>query len=203
MKKVILYSFIFLFFCPVFSYTQTNLTDFRVTAGMLQNVRGDGEWYDGYRWTFYPEVQIGGQLINDPFLWGVYYGFWDDGVSEPITGFDNLITYSFTSQIIGLRVGMQTEDILENDLIQMRFQAGFSHHMLDAAYIGGMDSEGQPGSDFSQTFEAMDADIGVSLKIYKPVRLYLGFQAMIQLNNLTSGFREVRNGGKAGILLDF
>ncbi|MCG8603784.1 hypothetical protein MJD09_02145 [bacterium] len=73
---------------------QPRLADISFKLGAIRNVQRDHH-FGNDTYAIYPELQIGGPLVaSEVFNWGLYWGYWDDGVEKLFPIADG-ITHSY------------------------------------------------------------------------------------------------------------
>jgi len=140
-------------------FAQPGFPSVSIKVGFIRNLQ-DPFYRDLPKYSFYPEVQITGQIVRSSVLAvsahsGLYWGYWNDGVDETSSACVDCHTYSFSSHVIGARMGLLLEKF---PLVPTGFAIGLSRHFIRAVYVGGYGEAGNPGQDFERratTFEAI------------------------------------------------
>lgn len=102
MKSIVYY--LLLFFVIVSQYSaQVTISDVAIKFGEVRNFQDDWSNADFERYTFSPEVEIGGKFLTSYMQWGLSISYWDDGINKPLAIADH-ITISHTNYAFGLRV---------------------------------------------------------------------------------------------------
>lgn len=131
-------------------------------------------------YAFYPEILATGPLFASYLHWGLAWGIWDDGIERPFTE-DNEITYSFQSQILGIRIMFRPRKTGENWALPVGIFAGYSHHFIRAEYVGGLDAAGKPGRNARRSSNTFEIGLNMEFPVSGPfilrgeVRQYIPF----------------------------
>ncbi len=181
---------------------QITLSSISVNLGSIRTTQFDFGFDVNHLYTIYPELQIGGSLISKPMYWQLFWGYWDDWVSEPFPIMDG-ITYSSSSHIFGGRIEFLTTEFENNRIVDFGFLGGYSRHFTRIRYIGGHDFGGNPGHNSSLSTSAFDIGMNVKVKIFGPFRIVVEFNRFYQYKKLSKEFIWKRNAYKTGISYDF
>ncbi len=139
-----------------------SLTNFSANIGYIEHFyRDDTEVSSIY--AAYPELQVGGVFFNRVVRWSAFWGYWDDGVSKVFD--NNRITYSFSSHIAGLRIIARPPVRRESWPLPVGLFAGISRHFISADNIGGVDSLGKTGKDFTDTSNTFEIGVNVEIPV--------------------------------------
>ena len=157
---------------PVGTFSQFSLSQISAQAGVI-SVRWQYGSESGN--PFYAEVQIGGRFVSRPVTWALYWGHWDDGIDHPLPIID-AVTYSYSSHIIGARIGISVQEALKYFPLPLELYAGASHHFAHQTYIGGSDYFGNRGVDASVNTTTAELGVNALIPIVEPVRLLAGLQ---------------------------
>lgn len=194
--------FIFLLgFLPLSAQPDISLLSLKI--GSIRNLQ-DASFAENNQRSLYPELEIGGKLLNPSLRWSAYWGFWDDGISEPLPVAD-LITYSYSSNVVGARIIYAfSEDQSGRPLpLKLGFFTGYSHHFVEAQYIAGGDFTGDGGEDFSGEFSAFDFGVQLSFKLRGAFNLLIEMEQFIPINPELSLLNTNRRVYKTGLNFNF
>lgn len=111
----------------------------------------------------YPEVEVSTGIARSKkallsLSGAVYMGGWRDGVDE-LSHCADCITYSYSSIILGTRIGVRPDAFP----LPLSIWGGFSRHWLSAQYVGGAGVAGNIESDYQDAFNALET--GVRLQV--------------------------------------
>ena len=145
-------------------HAQIRVTTISADMGLIRNLHN--QMFSDNLFSVYPELKVGGPLLEGFLNWALYWGYWDDGIDEPLAIAD-YVTYSFSSHIVGARAILYP---LPSYLI-----IGVSRHFIYGDYIGGAGFDGQPGQDFTDEITTAELGIGISVALSDLYRLRLEF----------------------------
>jgi hypothetical protein len=120
-------------------------------------------------YALYPELQVGGSLNGRLAEWRVYWGYWDDGITEPFPLVDYM-TYSYRGHALGARFLFFVRELIPVLQVPLHMALGLSHQFIDGNYVGGHDIAGNAGDDVSDEVTYVEVGGGVSLSITDFVR---------------------------------
>jgi hypothetical protein len=159
------------------TFAQPGLPSLSIKAGVIRNLQAPF-YRDLPKYSFYPEIQINGQISRSSSLAvsalsGLYWGYWDDGVDETSNACRDCHTYSFSSHIIGARMGLLLEKF---PLVPTGFAIGLSRHFIRANYVGGLGLAGDPGQDFERWATTTEAIVYTYIDLGKKAGVIIEFQ---------------------------
>jgi hypothetical protein len=183
--NLVLFTLIFISFN---SFSQTNLNFISAGAGCtLKLFKFSGIPDDRL---FYPEVQIGGNLLKSCFLWSVYYGYWKHNMDKPgyccSEGPEGcfLIKYSTTGHICGLRLTFIPSKNIPDWKIPISFFIGFSHHFISnqiskEAGVGNfINTDDINDWNPLETGLRIDVQISKNISVFTQAELYFPFMEL-------------------------
>ncbi len=127
------------------SEAQVDISFTSVRAGAIRTQSLDFQG-EGYLWSFYPELQVGGQLFRPYLFWAATWGYWSDGINEPLPIYD-FVTYSQRGHILTARIGVRPRVLAPHLPIPISFFVGVAQHISWTTYIGGTDLGGHHGTN--------------------------------------------------------
>jgi len=154
-------------YCVIISSTtlaQVNINKVSFDLGYTNNYQR--EFGNSKLFALSPEFKIGGNLIKEHFEWDVLFSFWNDGVDKPFQIRD-ATTYSYSSQIIGLRLNYFPKKII----IPIHFISGLSSRFIQEKYVGGTDFTGMFREDNSLFLLTFDFGLGLDVRLIQRFRI--------------------------------
>lgn len=151
-------------------FAQFNVSTLSAQFGMIRNLQESPTPPGSGKYSFYPEIQVGGQFFVPYLRWRVYFGAWDDGVTRAVQ-LPDFITYSYSSQIVGGRLTFLPKAAFKKWPIPLDVSAGLSHHFVNADYVGGFGVDGLPGKDFREGSTTAEFGIGSGVRVGKRFRV--------------------------------
>lgn len=153
-----------LLFLSSLSLAQVNVSKVSFDLGYTSNFQDKFGNEDIY--VVEPEFKIGGKFIKEYFEWDFNFSFWDDGVKKAFSIMD-AVTYSYSSQRVGLRFNYFPKNIL----IPFHFTFGSSVSFIKEEYIGGSDFSGNSRKDNNHNLLMIDFGLGFNFRVLEYLRL--------------------------------
>ncbi len=183
------------------SLAQLSLDRFSANVGTIRSTHSDHSVYSHYQYAFYPEVQIGGSLFLPHFKWTTYWGYWSDGITEPLRVAD-MVTYSGQTHIIGARLTFLPAKVAPEFPLPVGIFGGFAHHFTSVQYVGGFGFDGKPGHDFTQSLNSFELGISVDVSIIGPINIRGEIHQLFPLGiESTNQTQKGRRAYKVGLAL--
>jgi len=154
------------------SLAQLSLDSFSANVGTMKTTHSEHSAYSDYQYAFYPEVQTGGSLFLPYFRWTIYWGYWSDGITEPLNVMD-IVTYSRQTHILGARVTFFPAKIAPRFPLPVGIFAGFAHHFTTARYVGtfGLFPYSKPREHFTESLNTVEAGLNADVSILGPFNI--------------------------------
>ena len=193
-KSVILITLLFTTFSL---FAQVNINTVALSVGSIRAY--SDPIYSKYEYSIYPELQIGGKLFMPFICWSVYWGYWTDGIKDPLPVMD-MITYSISSHIFGARLTFIPSLAADHWPLPVSIYAGFAHHLLLYNYVGGFGYAGNKGQDHNQGSNTIEFGlqayypIGWCLQLYGEIQQFFPFPS-----DELSGYQRNRRVYKLGL----
>jgi hypothetical protein len=201
MRILAIVAFSCLLFTGDKTFAQPAFPSICLKAGVIRNLQ-DPFYRDLPKYSFYPEIQINGQISRSSSLAvsahaGLYWGYWDDGVDEGSNACADCHAYSFSSHLIGARMGMLLEKF---PLVPIGFALGLSRHFIQAEFVSGYDFAGNPGQDFERRATSIEAIAYTHVAIGKRTGVIVEFQRLWPAgNNFLKELQFNRSAFKLGL----
>ncbi len=182
---------------------QVDVSTVSARIGTIRTLWRDGPPYEGHLWSLYPEVEIGGRFFARYLSWGASWGYWSDGISEPLP-IKDIVTYSQTGHLLSIRIGFHPQLADEHWPIPVTVFGGFSHHIVKSKYISYMDFVGPRGLDSSENSTTAHVGLAVTVSIVDMFSLITEAQQFVPLGNseIDQAQRD-RRAFKIGVLVMF
>ena len=145
--------------------SQFSLSTLTVRGGILRTIQTEG-----HRWTFYPEIQVGGRLITPWLDWGLSWGYWNDGV-ESVFPVADYVTYHQAGHIIIFRAGFLPQQALAHWPLPIKLFGGVAEHLQTSTYVGGSDMNGNGGVNSSTRATTLYAGVSFALPLWTALSL--------------------------------
>jgi len=183
------------------SLAQLSLDSFSANVGTIRTTHSEHSVYSDYQYAFYPELQIGGTLFLSYFKWTTYWGYWSDGITEPLDVMD-MVTYSGQTHILGARVTFHPAEVAPEFPLPVGIFAGFAHHFISVEYVGGLGFDGKPGHDYTQTLNTFELGLNIDVSVLGPINLRGEVHQLFPLGNeSTNATQRGRRAYKVGLAL--
>ncbi len=111
------------------SPAQIDLSTVLARAGVIRTLDPSHQSLSESRWTFYPEVEIGGRFFASSLSWGVSWGYWDDDG-------DNYSNYADKSHIVAVRLSFLPQVLAPHWLIPLKLSGGVAEHFIYRDRVG-------------------------------------------------------------------
>lgn len=146
---------------------------------------------------------MGGDLFVSPVRWILYWGYWKDGVEEPLPIADYM-TYSYNSNIVGTRFGIVPTELLDDWPIQIGIFIGAAHHFITGTWVGGAGLDGRPGEDLTENVATFEIGLNAEIIVIEPIAVRGELQQYIPLGNAyLDKLQKNRQSLKVGLALRF
>jgi hypothetical protein len=155
------------------SIAQVDISSVTLRAGSIRTQSADYSG-QGYMWSFYPELEIGGHFFAPSLSWGASWGHWTDGITQTLPIADH-VTYSQQGHIVSGRIGLRPQVLDSRWPIPLTIFVGVAQHFTSVTYVGGRDLVGNPGTSSSQ--HATTGFFGLAISI--PVAAQFSLQAEV------------------------
>ncbi|MGE5680091.1 MAG: hypothetical protein ACM34K_04345 [Bacillota bacterium] len=175
-SKLLFSLLVFILCLPRPAAAQINITYLTLNAGIIKNQQQDIGGANQF--AFYPEIGIGGPFYNYYLEWRLNFGFWDDGIRDPLNVMD-MPTYSHNSIILGGKIIFLPQNAMEHFPLPVHLMLGFSYHYLGEKYIGGEGVDGKHRPPHDYKVPALDLGAGINVKASKSLRFRLETDAYI------------------------
>ena len=152
------------------SLAQLSFNTFSANIGAIRTTFPDDSRYSKYQYAIYPEFQVGGDFVVSYFRWTIYWGFWNDGITQALPVAD-MVTYSNQSHITGFRFTFLPSQIAPEWPLPVGVFGGIAHHFMSATYVGGLGLDGKPGQDFTQGSSTFELGLNAHLSILGPIKI--------------------------------
>lgn len=114
MKKRMAVLFVILFVSYGFpAFAQVNISNISIKFGTVSTFQSDWNNNSNHNWTFYPELEAGGNFFSPVVNWGLSFGHWDDGLQN-INPIMDQETVTYEAYVLGLRFSATPENFLFN-----------------------------------------------------------------------------------------
>lgn len=160
--------FVFLLAVTSSARAQIDLSTISARAGVIRTLVPDYSASPENRWSFYPEVEVGGDFFTPSLSWGVSWGYWSDSG-------DDFANYNDQSYILGIGLSFRPQVLAPHWLIPFKLSGGIAEHFISRArvdrYISGHVAQGPVRYD--GTFHSMTlyAGLGLSFNLSPAMRL--------------------------------
>jgi hypothetical protein len=168
--------------CSAITLGQLSVNNVSANLGTIRTLVGDDDSYSEYRSAFYPELQIGGSFFTRAAGWTIYWCYWTDGIERALPVAD-MITYSFTSHIVGTRLTFFPAQTSEHWALPVGIFAGVSHHFIAGRNVGGSGIIGKPGEDFTRTSNTVEIGLNIRFPIVSPLSIRGEVQQFVRIDN--------------------
>jgi hypothetical protein len=163
-------------------HAQTNLNNVSINAGIIEKLFYNNPFEKCFQYTFYQELQCGGDLMIPFIYWTVYWGYWNDGVNEVLPIMD-AVTYSFSSHVVGGRFTLIPAKLLDRWRVPIGFFAGIGNHFISRRYVGGLGYDGSPGQNLRFNVLTLDVGVNIEVKLFGPFCVQSDIQQLVPLRS--------------------
>lgn len=181
---------------------QPNLSTASVKIGSIRNLFSED--VSSGQFSFYPELQIGGKLTSEQIEWALYWGFWNDGLSET-NGQNGTTNFSQTSHILGGRIYFRTPNVFGNGYpVDIGFMTGYSHHFVQSQVVDAEDNEELPAADgVKSELNNIEFGLMIGFSLFGPVKLIGEIHQFIPINAEGVNLPANRRAYKTGLAISF
>jgi hypothetical protein len=148
------------FLIPISTLAQVDLSRVTLRAGAIRTQSP----YEDHLWSFYPEVEVGGHFIAAYLSWGASWGYWSDGIDEPLP-FMDMVTYSQKGHILAARLGFWPQLLDNHWPIPITVFVGVARQFTKTTYVGGFGLAGNRGQNSSDQLTMVFVGAGLSVPI--------------------------------------
>jgi hypothetical protein len=157
---------------PMTTFAQITFSTVTARVGVIRTEWPDGPIYSSHLWSFYPELEAGGTFLLPSLSWGLSWGYWTDGIDQPLPVAD-FVTYSQSSHIIATRIGFRP-DLAGNRMpVPLTLFVGVSEHITKLSYVGGTGFDGNRGQTFSEHSAAGFVGLALSYPLFAAIDVQL------------------------------
>lgn len=189
----------FVLFGTVPLFSQPDVSTLSLKGGLFRNLFPEDYCRYTAIYSIYSELELGGALVRTGLLtWSIYTGYWDDGVEERFPIADG-ITYSYSSILIGSRLGFMPAIERPELPVQPGVFVGISHHFIKADYVGGAGFDGKPGEDFRRENSYYELGFNLTRELRKSLHILFEGHRAIRFGEIKYGFPKTRWAFKLGI----
>lgn len=183
-------------------YCQIDVSTLSASVGVIRNLQP----YDLYSYySLYPEIEVGGNLLNSQTSWYLYLNYFDDNVTEIKPVRDLGIFYSYKVIGIGAQVGVTIIDSSTiNFPLKISILGGASVNIIKGRNI--IENLYLNPSNKKEIYDHIyNLDIGLrtNYSFTKTLDLVAEYTQIIMLNDKTNTYSKYRNAFKLGFLMKF
>lgn len=164
------------------TYAQISLNTLSANVGTIRTLFPNYSPYEDYQYSFYPELQVGGDFLTPSIQWIVCWGYWMDGVKKAFPVAD-MVTYSYSSHLLGARFNIFPGKLLPHWPLPVGVFTGLAHHFISGKYVGGFGLDGRPGRDFTRSGNTFEAGINAELEALGPIAVRGEIHQLFPLGN--------------------
>lgn len=182
---------------------QLSLNTVSVNVGTIRTLFSDLSFYQGYQYSVYPEVQIGGNVFIPSVRWIAYWGYWTDGVEKAFPVTDH-VTYSYSSHIVGARFNFFPAKLLPHWPLPIGIFTGVAHHFISGKYVSGSGFDGRPGQDLAGDATTFEIGLNAEVEVLGPIAVRVEVQQFVPLGSKEfDQLQKNRRAYKVGLALTF
>lgn len=186
MRKII-----FLLFVSTSIFGQINISRLSFDFNYIKNY----QLVSNYEYSYSPEIKVGGLFFSEILEWEIYTSYWDDGISEPLSGVVDYITFTYSNLTTGSRIYFLPTKMKFHLLLN----AGFSYKYIIQKYISGSQN-GIPINDKYYNIISLDFGVGFRYRINSLFRVRAEYNHYTSINGDTKYYDEFSNhSAKIGI----
>lgn len=183
-------------------YCQIDVSTLSASVGVIRNLQP----YDLYNYySFYPEIEVGGNLLNSQASWHLFLNYFDDNVTEIKPVRDLGIFYSYKVIGIGSQVGVTIIDTSTiNFPLKISILGGASvnflkgRNIIDDPYLNPLNEK-----EIYDHIYNLDIGLRANYSFTEILDLVVEYKQLLTLDDKTTSYTKNRSSFKIGIVMKF